>query len=277
MDTKQSLRSVDMRFNGLMEPLKESKEFKNILVGMENQKYPIGIFGLSDSSRSYLIECIYSEKEVPIVVVTSSDVEAKNIYEDLSLYSTDVFYFPTKEVVFYNVDAISGDLRWERLKVIRQMMTKKKKIIVCSIEAFIGAYIPVNLYKENTYKFSVGDTVDLSKFSQQLVQSGYERVEMVEGKGQFSLRGGILDIYSPIENIPHRIEFFGDEVDSIRNFNLQSQRSIDKVKKVEIFPAKEIILDATSIAKGSEAIQKELKIILEGSRNKEDKEIFNSI
>ncbi|MBC8062463.1 MAG: transcription-repair coupling factor [Clostridiaceae bacterium] len=266
-----------MRFNGLLQPLKESKEFKDILVGIEKNRYPIGIFGLSESSRSYLIEGIYDEKAIPFVVVTSSDVEAKNIYEDLSLYSTDVFYFPSKEVVFYNIDAISGDLRWERLKVIRQMMTNKKKIIVCSIEAFIGAYIPVNLYREYTYKFSVGDIVDLRKFSEQLVQAGYERAEMVEGKGQFSLRGGILDIYSPIENMPYRIEFFGDEVDSIRSFNLQSQRSIDKIKKVEIFPAKEIILNALSIAKGSAAMQKELDIIIEGSKNKKDKEIFNSI
>ena len=266
-----------MRFNGLLQPLKESKEFKDILVGIEKNRYPIGIFGLSESARSYLIEGIYDEKETPLVVVTSSDVEAKNIYEDLSLYSADVFYFPSKEVVFYNIDALSGDLRWERLKVIRQMMTNKKKIIVCSIEAFIGAYIPVDLYREYTYKFSVGDTVDLSKFSELLVQAGYERMEMVEGKGQFSLRGGILDIYSPIENVPYRIEFFGDEVDSIRNFNLQSQRSIDKIKKIEIFPAKEIILNAISIAKGSKAMQKELDVIIEGSKNKKDKELFSSI
>ena len=266
-----------MRFNGLLQPLKESKEFKDILVGIEKNRYPIGIFGLSESARSYLIEGIYDEKQMPLVVVTSSDVEAKNIYEDLSLYSTDVFYFPTKEVVFYNIDAISGDLRWERLKVIRQMMAKKKKIIVCSVEAFIGAYIPVDLYKEYTYKLTAGDVVDLSKFSAQLVQSGYERVEMVEGKGQFSLRGGILDIYSPIENMPYRVEFFGDEVDSIRSFNLQSQRSIDKIKKIEIFPAKEIILNALSITRGSTAMQEELNVIVESSKNKKNKEQFNNI
>ena len=122
-------------------------------------------------------------------------MEAKNLYEDLSFYTTDVYYFPTKEVVFYNIDAISGDLRWARLKVIKEMLNNKKKIIITSIDAFAAIYTPKELYKNYSFTLKTGDEVNFKDLSKKLVESGYERVEIVEGKGEFSLRGGILDVF----------------------------------------------------------------------------------
>ncbi len=266
-----------MRFNGLLQPLKDSEELKDILAWTEKDKYPIGIFGLSESARSYLIEGIYSEKELPLLIITSSDVEAKNIYEDLSLFSNDVFYFPSKEVVFYNIDAFSGDLRWERLKVIREMIRKKKKIVISSIEALASSYIPAELYEKYDMEFSVGDNLQLDRFSEILIQCGYERVDMVDAKGQFSIRGGILDVYSPIEQNPYRVELFGDEIDSIRSFNLETQRSMEKVEKIEFFPAKEIILDSNSVTKGYNIIKNELEDVLDRLKSKKDKDLADKI
>lgn len=266
-----------MRFNGLLQPLKDSEELKDILAWTEKDKYPIGIFGLSESARSYLIEGIYSEKELPLLIITSSDVEAKNIYEDLSLFSNDVFYFPSKEVVFYNIDAFSGDLRWERLKVIREMIRKKKKIVISSIEALASSYIPAELYEKYDMEFSVGDNLQLDRFSEILIQCGYERVDMVDAKGQFSIRGGILDVYSPIEQNPYRVELFGDEIDSIRSFNLETQRSMEKVEKIQFFPAKEIILDSNSVTKGYNIIKNELEDVLDRLKSKKDKDLADKI
>jgi transcription-repair coupling factor (superfamily II helicase) len=132
-------------------------------------------------------------------------------------------------VVFYNIDAISGDLRWERLKIIKRILEPGKKIIVTSIESIAPVCIPLNLYKEYFFKFSIGDVVNYNDLSEKLLKSGYERVDLVRNKGQFSIRGGILDIFPPISSEPYRIEFFDDEIDSIRNFNTESQRSIEKV------------------------------------------------
>jgi transcription-repair coupling factor (superfamily II helicase) len=236
-----------MRLKGLMQPLKQSKEFEEIINAVEKRRYPIGIFGLSESARGYLIHGVYDELDKPFLILTHNDVEAKNLYEDLNLYIPNVFYFPTKEVVFYNIDAISGDLRWERLKVIREMSKKSKKIIVASIESLAQKYIPFELYKEYTFKYSVSDTLNIDELNEKLIQAGYERVDVVEAKGQFSIRGGIMDIYPPLGALPYRIELFGDEIDSIRTFNTESQRSIEKVKSIEIFPAKEMILNRENI------------------------------
>ncbi|MEA4826678.1 MAG: CarD family transcriptional regulator, partial [Clostridium sp.] len=152
-----------------------------------------------------------------------------------------------------------------------------KKIIVTSIESLAAAYISPKLYKEYTFILSIGDTVNLEELGRKLIQSGYERVSIVEGKGDFSIRGAILDIYSPVSSIPFRIEFFGDEIDSIRSFNTESQRSIDKFNEVEIFPAKEMVLTENNIEKGYESIKSDLeKVLVNLNKNKEAKERIQS-
>ncbi|MBV4416692.1 transcription-repair coupling factor [Clostridium tyrobutyricum] len=261
-----------MRLNGLIKPIKDSKEFKNIMNSVEDNNYPIGIVGISESGRSYLIDSVYNELNKSFLILTHSDMEARKLYEDLSFYETKVYYFPTKEVVFYNynIEAISGDLRWERLKVIRQMLNRGKKIIITCIEALSYTYIPVKLYKQYTFKLSVGKNLELNELSKSLIQSGYERVDVVNSKGQFSIRGGILDIYVPILAQAYRVELFGDEIESIRSFNTETQRSIEKVKSIEIFPAKEIILDNEKIENGCKAIEKDKSLIVEKLENVKD-------
>lgn len=266
-----------MRLEGLMNPLKFNKEFKEIKSSIDKSRFPIGVFGLSESARSYLVNGLYDELDKPFLVLTHSDVEARKLYEDLSFYIPQVYYFPTKEVVFYNIDAISGDLRWERLKVMKEMLNKEKKIVVTSIEAIASSYIPVSLYRNYAFKISISDILDLEDLSEKLIQCGYERVEIVDNKGQFSIRGGIMDIYSPIAAEAYRVELFGDEVDSIRNFNLESQRSIEKVESIEIFPAKEMILNRESIKKGYEGIEKDLEIVLNRLKDQKNKDTMDKI
>lgn len=266
-----------MRLNGLMEPLNNSSEFNNLLKNIESRKYPIGVFGLSESAKSYLIDGIFEAMDKSILIVTHSDAEARNIYEDLSLYTTQAFYFPIREIVFYNVDAISGDIRWERLKVIREMLRPGKKIIVTCVEALAAAYIPVELYKDYLRTYSVGDSINLSELNEKLIQCGYERVESVDGKGEFSIRGGILDIFTPESIYPYRVELFGDEIDSIRTFSVETQRSIDKVQSMEIFPAKEIILDSGHRENGIANIKNDLEKFLKGIDKKKNKEIYEKI
>jgi len=266
-----------MRLEGLMKSLTGSREFKDILSNIENRRVPAGVFGLSDSSRAYLIGGLFQELDKPFVVFAQNDIEARNIYEDLSLYTTSVYFLPSKEVVFYNIEAISGDLRWERLKVIRKILSPGKKIVVASIEALASTYVPVELYREYTFKIKEGDSLMLGELNFKLVQSGYNRVDLVEGRGEFSVRGGILDVFPPTSSEPYRIELFGDEVDSIRTFNTESQRSIERVKSIEVFPAKEIILKKENIEKGSAAIEKELVETLDKLKRGKKKEAFERL
>ena len=263
-----------MRLQGLLQPLKENEKFISILNELKKKSFPIDIVGLSESGKSYIIDAIFSEIEDSLVVVTHNEIEAKNLYDDLSLYSTNVYFLPIREVVFYNVDAISGDLRWARLKVIKEILdNKNKKIIVTSIEAMTSVYTPKEKYINYNINIESGDEVNLKDISNKLIECGYERVEVVEGKGEFSFRGGILDVFPPIAIYPYRIELFGDEVDSIRTFNIESQRSIEKVEVVEIFPAKEVIVDEESKKRANECIIDELNNVIEKSSNKNSEQI----
>lgn len=265
-----------MRFKGLIEPLMNSEKFEEVFSSIKNNKL-IEIQGLSGSSKSYLINAIFEQSSNSVSIITNSDKEAKNIYEDLNLYSTNVYYFPAKDMVFYNVDAISGDLRWERLKVIKELLSTKKKIVVTSIDAFASMYTPRKLYSTHKIKLKVEQEVDFKDICKLLVEGGYERVEVVEGKGEFARRGGILDIFPADSIYPYRIELFGDEIESIRNFNVSSQRSIDKVKSIEIFPAKEIIINENIINNAISSIEREFNDCISTIQDKEREERFKKV
>jgi len=266
-----------MRLSGLMKPLRESNQFKEILKNIEKKVYPIGVYGLSESAKNYLVNGVYEQLDKSILILTHSDVEAKNIYEDLSFYVNDVYYFPTREMGFYNADAVSGDLRWERLKVMKKITESGKKIVITCIEALAATYVPIDLLEKYIFKLSVGSKLNLNDFSETLIQCGYERVDRVETKGQFCVRGGIVDLYPPTAALPFRIELYDDEIDSIRSFNGETQRSIDKVAKIDMFPAKEIILTKESMEKGYNNIKEDLVNVLGNLSKKKDKEIIARI
>lgn len=267
-----------MRLKGLIKPLINNNKFSQILSLIKDNKL-VELNGVSDSARGLFLASIYESIDKPMVVITSSDMEAKNLYEDLNLFINNVYYFPSKEVVFYNIDAISGDLRWERLKVIKAILNGKKNIIVTSIEGFSLRLAPRELYKSHILNLKLGMEVNLKSISKLLIEGGYERVEMVEGKGEFSLRGGILDVYPADSIYPYRIELFGDEIDTIRTFNTTSQRSIDNINSINIFPAKEIILTEDNIIYATDKINNEyddlLKDIKGKDKNNKIKDLIN--
>ena len=267
-----------MRLEGLMMPLKEDSSFSKVIESIRNNKFPLNVNGVSQSGKSYILNGIFEKIDNSMVVVAHSEMEAKNIYEDLSLYSTEVYLFPSKEVVFYNIDAISGDLRWARLKVLKEIIqNKNKKIIVISVDALTTLYTTKESYDKYTINVKSGDEVDLKGLSKKLNECGYERVEVVEGKGEFSFRGGILDVFPPTAVYPYRIELFGDEIESIRTFNIQSQRSIEKVKGFEIFAAKEVIVSEKSKEHAINKIREELKEQINKISNEESIEKIGRI
>ena len=266
-----------MRLKGLVEPLITSDKFSSIKSDIEEKDKLVEVSGLSESSKAYFVNSVYESFERPVVIITHNDMEAKNLYEDLNLYTSNVSYFPAKEVVFYNVDAISGDLRWARLRVIKEILERKKGIVVTSIDAFASAYTPKKLFTNHKLSLKVGKEVSFDDISKVLVEGGYERVEIVEGKGEFSLRGGLLDVFPPDSIYPYRIELFGDEIESIRTFNVESQRSIDKVKTLKIFPAKEMIVDEDVIAETLNAMQSELEEVIKNSSDMERIEKIKTI
>ena len=222
-------------------PLQNSKEYKDI-INCINNKGSLLINGLLAVQKPHIAYSMYRDLNRQTIFITNSDLEAKKVYDDLSFYMKDkVEYIGFQDILFYHLDAKDRSEEAKRLKVLLKLAKGENIILVTSIEAVMRKYIPKEILLENIYTYKIGDVINLEKLSETLVNLGYERVSKIEGFGQFSIRGGIVDIFSLEYNNPIRMELFDDEIDSIRTFEVFSQMSIDKIKKFSISPSREFI------------------------------------
>ncbi|WP_419742347.1 transcription-repair coupling factor [Paraclostridium dentum] len=223
-------------------PLQNSKEYKDIINNIENNKSALLVNGLLQAQKSNIAYSIFSDLKKQILYVANTDLEAKKVYEDLCFYMKDkVDYLSSQDIYFYHLDAKDRNEEAKKLKVLLKMISRENTIIVTSAEAILRKYIPKDVLKENIFTYKIGDVVDLDELSKKLVSLGYERVSKIEGFGQFSVRGGIIDIFSLEYDTPIRIELFDDEIESIRTFDVFTQKSIKKIKKCTITPSREFI------------------------------------
>ena len=229
--------------NKIIGELGKSNKFVDLSNQIENKKSPISISGLTDVGMVELLSAINQYNKKPILLITYNEIQAKQILEIIENFEKEkAVLFPKKEIVTYDFVAESKDLPYERIETLNKIKDKKNLIIVTTIEALMQKLPPKEILFKNILEFKVGDIYNLEKLKKTLVNLGYSRCEFIEGRGQFSVRGGIVDI-SINENLGVRIEFWGDEVDSIRNFNITSQRSINTLDKIKIYPAHEFVLD----------------------------------
>ena len=229
--------------NTIIGELGKSNKFVDLSNQIENKKSPISISGLTDVGMVELLSAINQYNKKPILLITYNEIQAKQILEIIENFEKEkAVLFPKKEIVTYDFVAESKDLPYERIETLNKIKDKKNLIVVTTIEALMQKLPPKEILFKNILEFKVGDIYNLEELKKTLVNLGYSRCEFIEGRGQFSVRGGIVDI-SINENLGVRIEFWGDEVDSIRNFNITSQRSINTLDKIKIYPAHEFVLD----------------------------------
>mgnify|MGYP000984706559 FL=1 len=174
------------------------------------------------------------------LIITYNEIQAKKIYDDVKQFEKNTFIFNKKDIVTYDYEVESYDNLYERIKVLNEL--NKKCIVITTIEAAMQKMIPKEVLYKNKIKLKVGDTINTEELKEKLISMGYERTELTEGNGQFCIRGGIIDI-SISENLGVRIELWGDDIDSIRYFNLSSQRSTEMAEKIEIIPLHEYLLE----------------------------------
>ena len=241
-----------------IEPLKELKEFNDIRDNIIINNLPVQITGCIDSQKCHLIHGL-GDGITFKVIVTHNDLKAKEIYEDYRLYDRNVFLYPSKDIIFYSADIHGRAIVTERLKIIRRIIENQPTTIVMSIDGGMDKLLPLKMITDRVITITHDSVIRLSDFGLALTRLGYERQAQVETPGDFAIRGGIIDIFPLTEEAPYRIELWGDEIDSIRTFDISSQRSIEQVDKLVIYPAAEIIPDEKQIAEGLGRIDEEEK------------------
>ncbi len=248
--------------------LKENKNFNKLKNYISDKSHtPVLASGVIDTQKAHLIAGLNLEFNNSSMVITNSELKAKEIYNDLKFFMKDkVMLYPAKDVIFYWADVKSLDIIKQRFEIISKILNGEKITVVLSAEALFDRLVPADIFKEFIFDINTGDQIDINEVCQKLVLMGYERCEMVEGQGQFALRGGILDIFSSVNTHAVRIELWGDEVDSIRILDTVSQRSIENAKSIKIYPMRELVYHNEDVEKAIDNIKSELKSI----KNKSD-------
>ncbi len=267
----------------LIKVLPNFKKFTSYISDIKNNISPIMLSGLTDSGKTHFsyATSFYSEK--PICIITYNEIQAKKLVKDLKFFTEDVQYFPKREILAYNFLAESKEILNDRIDTLNLVYNNKAKVIVTTIEAVSQKIVPKEVLYKNILKLKVSDECNLEDIKGKLINLGYERYDLVEGKGQFSIRGGIVDVATNT-NTGIRIEFWGDEIDSIREFEIVSQRSTNMIKKAIIYPAHEFVLEDSlnNISKkiketqGDEELEEDIEQINQGNYIAKIDKYFNS-
>lgn len=239
------------------------KKFNNYIENVKNKISPIMLSGLNDSGKIHLAYATHFYSNKPICIITYNELQARKLIKDLKYYEQNIEYFPKREISAFDYVAESKEIPYSRIETLNKIYNKKAEIIVTTIEAIMQKMISKKSLYKNIIKLKLQENYELEKIKEKLINLGYERSDSVDGRGKFSIRGGILDISLDNEE-GARIEFWGDEIDSIRTFDYLTQRSKEMIEKITIYPATEMVLE------------KNIENIISKIEDKEDKELIKT-
>ncbi len=248
----------------LTAPLAQSPEYNKI----RDYLLPSGGSALADgcvpSQKLHLIHTLIKDSKLSgqaryRLILTSSDKRAKEIQQEYSFYERGTTVFPAKDLIFYQADLRGREIETERIRCLRRIMEGRPVTVVTTFAALMTPHVPLRELQKSVVMIEKRGTVETKKLAAMLVAMGYQKTAQVEEPGQFAIRGDIIDIFDLTEENPFRIELFDDEVDSLRSFDIGSQRSIETLECVRIFPATEMILSRDRLQDGIERIRAEEK------------------
>lgn len=228
-------------------PLQGLAEFEQIKEKSKTNKGILQVSGCMESQKSHLMYGLSGIAPYRLILA-EDERRAREIYEDYRFYDRKVYSYPAKDLLFFQADIHGNLLIRQRMKVIKALLEEKELTVVTSIDGCMDFLESLEKIKEQLIHYESDSTVDIEQLKNQLVALGYERVGQVEMPGQFSVRGGIVDIYCLTEENPWRIELWGDEIDSIRSFDPESQRSLENLEELTIYPAVEYIGDKDMVS-----------------------------
>ena len=230
-------------------PLVDLAEYTDMKQDLDQGKGPVQISGVTDSQKVHVMHELSKDNPWRLVV-TYDDTRAKEIFDDFSYFEPNTWLYPARDLLFYSSDIHGNLLTRQRMQVFKHLLEDEGGVVVTTVDGLMDHLLPLSRIKESCLNIMVGQTLDMEEIKHLLTGMGYERMGQVDGMGQFSVRGGILDVFPLTEEVPVRIELWGDEVDSIRSFDAESQRSIQQMDEVTIYPAAELILTKEHIEEG---------------------------
>jgi transcription-repair coupling factor (superfamily II helicase) len=248
-----------MTLHGFYRPLLENKDYVSLARGIQRKTGYQMVYGLSSTQATYLTAGLINGYAQQVVFLAASSQSAKKKVSEFKAFlpGREILLFPDLDPVPFGAIAQSREVMTGRLEALHGVIRSKDAVLVLPAEALMKRLMPPGIFAGYCLDIEPGQRLNLSEFAGRLADMGYERVDMVEGPGHFSIRGGIFDIYPPAIDNPVRIELFDDEVDSIRNFNIETQRSQEKLNKVSVLPAKEAVFPADRILEALPSIRRE--------------------
>ncbi|MDE6219097.1 MAG: transcription-repair coupling factor, partial [Lachnospiraceae bacterium] len=245
--------------NTLLAPLRELGEYEGITKALEKKGGMASVSGCVDSQKLHMVFGTDQDYDVKLIV-TYSDIRARELLEDCRLYCRESYFYPAKDLIFYQADVHGNQLVKERIEVQRRLLEGTPVTIVTTFAALMAHQIPLSVLEDNIICIGRDSIVEEQALARRLVAMGYEKNYQVEAPGQFSIRGGIVDIFDLTSENPVRIELWGDEIESIRTFDVLSQRSVEEnMTQVSIYPAAELILSQSVLAEGFHKIEQDCR------------------
>ncbi|HEX6923152.1 MAG TPA: transcription-repair coupling factor [Bacillales bacterium] len=259
---------------GLRRYFENGSECDSVVEGLNGGLREQLVAGLSNSARTLFIASVYEKTKRPLFVVTHNLYQAQKLYDDLMefLNEDEVLLYPVNEMISSEIAAASPELKAQRLEVLNTLAQHPGKVLITPVAGLRRMLPPKALWEASRFHLKVGEELDLDKFLDTLVAGGYERNPMVSSPGEFSVRGGIIDVYPLTEDKPVRIELFDTEIDSIRFFDMDSQRSEEKAEELTIGPAEEVLLFPENYERAAGQLEEKLSETLSRMRNKSVKE-----
>lgn len=250
-----------------LEPFDTLTEMQSLQEELKKKKHQYyGLSGCLDAQKGHLIYGIGHDFPCKLIV-TFDELKAKKLLEEYRFFDREAVYYPAKDLLFYQSDIRGNALTRQRMEAMRAVFEQPSFTIITTMDALMNKIPSRKNYMEGIFSVSLGDVLDLDEIRKKLVGLGYECVTQVEHGGEFALRGGILDIFPLTEEYPVRIELWGDEVDSLRFFEAQNQKSIENIERVTIYPALELVLSEEEVAAGLSAMEADSKKLYEKFRS----------
>ena len=246
-------------------PLLELADYEELGMALHRKKGPVQLSGCMGSQKVHLMYELGQETGASAggpgwkLVVTYDESSAKEIYDDFRCFTEDVWLYPAKDLLFYNADIHGNLMTRQRMQVLRHLIEDEKGVVVTTIDGLMDHLLPLAALESQILTVEQGEVIDIETWRRQLVTLGYERMAQVDGMGQFSIRGGIIDLFPLTEETPVRIELWDDEVDSIRTFDVESQRSIEQLDRVVVYPATELVFTEEQASGGLAKLRKSAK------------------